>query len=124
MPRVGEETTDAVWGEVPSIATGAMVVVHCQSPKEKLWGLLLRLDSVGVVIRGLDLNSVDEWIRQQREMGSGLISPSTQFVPMHRLERIYLDEPGSGFEGYGQRYASLCGGDVRRALIGADEPDA
>jgi hypothetical protein len=95
-----------------------MVIVHSISPKEKLWGVLLRLDPVGVVLRGLDLNSVEDWLRQAGKDAPAQIAPSTQFIPMHRVERIYLDESSSIVDGYGDRYSAICGGDVRDALLG------
>ncbi len=101
------------------IEPGAMVVVSCQSPKEKLWGQLLRLDVVGAVVRGLDLGSVEDWLHQEREGGERLIAPSTLFVPMHRVERIYLDESGALAPSFADRYAEACGRDVREALAPA-----
>ena len=95
---------------------GAMVVVSCQSPREKLWGRLLRLDGVGVVVRGLDLGSVEDWLRQERAGGEGFITPSTVFVPMHRVERVFLDESGPLAKSFADRYAETCGRDVREAL--------
>ena len=99
-----------------TIEEGALVIAHCMAPKERLWGLLLRLDATGAVIRGLDLNSVEDWLRQEREGAERLIGPSTQFIPMHRVERIYLDESSGIAEGIGDRFSSSGKGDVRAAL--------
>ena len=101
---------------------GDLVIIHCQGPKEKLWGVLLRLDPVGLVLRGLNLSSVEDWLRQGRERSGGLIAPSTQFIPIHRLERIYLDESTLSVKSFADRYAEACGRDVRAVLTGVD-PD-
>ena len=98
-----------------------MVVVDCMNPREKLWGLLLRLDAVGAVVRGLDLSSVEDWLRQEKAGDPPLIGPSTVFVPSHRLRRIYLDASSEGVASYADRYASACGRDVREALLPADD---
>jgi hypothetical protein len=101
-----------------AIEPGDLVVVHCTNPREKMWGVLLRLDSVGVVVRGLDLASVEDWLRQQRTGGVAPIEPSTFFLPAHRLIRIDLDETGTLVSSYGDRYFSESGRDVREALLG------
>ncbi len=100
------------------IEAGALVVVCCVQPKEKLWGVVLRLDELGVVVRGLDLNSVEDWIRQETAGAEPLIGPSTVFVPMHRVERIFLDESSGAAEGIGDRFRRVTGGDVRDLLLG------
>lgn len=99
-----------------TIEPGALVIVNCHAPKEKLWGELRRLDAVGVVLRGLDLNSVEDWLRQERDGGEGFVSPSSTFIPMHRIERIYLDESNETAECFGDRFTAICGGDPREAL--------
>ena len=101
-----------------AIDPGTLVVVHCSSPKEKLWGMLLRLDEVGLQLRGLDLNSVEDWLRQELAGGDALIAPSTVFIPSSRLERVYLDQSAGPVQSFGDRYRSACGRDVREALAG------
>lgn len=100
------------------IDVGALVIVHCRDPREKMWGVLLRLDAVGLVVRGLDLESVEDWLRQERSGEDRLIAPSTCFVPTHRIARVDLDESGTAVDSYGDRYAEACGRDVREALMG------
>ena len=106
--------------DVPgAVDVGSLVVLHLANPREKHWGLLLRIDELGVVMRGLDLDSVEDWLAQERAGADRLIAPSTFFVPSHRLVRIDLDESGPVVTGYGDRFRSETGHDVRQALIGA-----
>jgi hypothetical protein len=100
------------------IEPGSLVITHCTNPKEKVWGALVRLDVVGIVIRGLDLNSVEDWLQQQRSGADPLIGPFTFFVPAHRILRVDLDESVGVVTSYGDRYAAACGHDVRIALFG------
>jgi hypothetical protein len=102
----------------PSIEVGSLVVLHCANPREKHWGLLIKMDGLGVVVRGLDLASVEDWLAQERAGGEPLIAPSTFFVPTHRLVRVDLDESGPVVTGYGDRFDRECKGDVRQALLG------
>jgi hypothetical protein len=101
------------------IEAGAVVVVHCSNPREKLWGLLLRLDAVGVVLRAVALDSVEDWLRQELTGGEQGIAPSTLFIPTPRLDRIYLDESSGVVQGFADRYHAACGHDVREALARA-----
>jgi len=100
------------------IDAGALVIVHCRDPREKMWGVLLRLDAVGLMVRGLDLESVEDWLRQERSGEVRLIAPTTCFIPTHRVARVDLDESGAAVDSYGDRYAEACGRDVREALMG------
>ena len=99
---------------------GNIVIVHCRDPKEKFWGLLQRLDAVGISLRGLDLGGVEDWLRQEAAGGDRLLTPSTLFLPMHRVQRIDLDEAVGPVKAFAQRYRDTTGGDVRKVL-GVDE---
>jgi hypothetical protein len=73
------------------IAPGAPVIVNLQSPREKVWGVLRELTPAGVFVRGIDLNTFDDWVqmivRGERNMGLTHV-----FLPMWRVERVSLDE--------------------------------
>ena len=102
------------------IDIGSLVIVNCGNPREKMWGSVVRLDTSGVVIRGLEIESVDDWLRQERSGGEALIGPSTFFVPMHRVIRIDLDESRGAVESFADRFRAACVRDVRDALLGRD----
>jgi len=101
-----------------AIDAGALVIVHCREPKEKLWGVLVRLDLIGLVVRGLDLAAVEDWLRQERAGEAALIGPSTSFIPTHRVVRVDLDESSAVVESFGDRFAEACGRDAHEALMG------
>ncbi len=42
----------------------SIVVVSLHSPKEKLWGELLAINTAGITLRGIDLNSFDHFVNQ------------------------------------------------------------
>ena len=68
----------------------SIVVVSLHSPKERIWGQLLELSAAGVTVQGLDVNGFSDWFKQVgSEEQSGL---ATVFYPLHRVERIALDE--------------------------------
>ena len=67
------------------------VLINLQNPKEKFWGVVLSVQSSGITIRGIDLNSFDDWSRGVAK-GEGDMGLSTTFFPIHRVERVTLDE--------------------------------
>jgi len=98
------------------ITKGSVVVVVCREPREKLWGMLLRLDAVGVVLRGMDLGGVEDWLRQEARGDEKLMGPSTFFLPMHRIQRIDLDEDRGPVSALATRFQQQCGFPVAVAL--------
>lgn len=71
----------------------SIVVVSLHSPREKVWGELVALNPSGVTVRGIDLNSFDDFVRQVRHPEGERVGLPTLFFPMQRIERVALDEP-------------------------------
>ncbi len=69
---------------------GSTVVISLQSPKEKVWGLLLDLTPAGATIQGVDLHSFEIWLNQFGSPDQPKLT--TAFYPLYRIERIALDE--------------------------------
>ena len=94
---------------------GALVVVHLSQPNEKLWGVLERLGIEGVTVRGISLDSFDEWVRGVAR-GEAAVGLSTVFLPLYRVQRMYLDEQVGEVESYGQRFQRIVGTSVESHL--------
>jgi hypothetical protein len=77
------------------IEPGAAVLIVLHSPREKCWGIVREINSAGVFIRGLDLNSFDEWLRATAH-GEEFVGLNDLFFPMWRVERISRDEVSGG----------------------------
>ena len=45
----------------PLSVPGCAVLITLHNPREKFWGALLELSGAGIVIRGIDLNSFDDF---------------------------------------------------------------
>ena len=71
----------------------SIVVISLQAPKEKLWGELVDISHSGVTLRGIDLSSFDDFVRQVVHPDGDRMGLPTLFFPMLRIERIALDEP-------------------------------
>ena len=98
--------------------TGALVIVSCCSPREKLWGVLLALTPAGATVRGVRLDAFEEWLRGHAR-GEAASGPATVFFPAHRVERIELDESSVAVEGFGDRFRRLARREPREAVLGA-----
>ena len=79
--------------QVKRVEPHTIVVLSLHSPKEKLWGELLAIHPAGVTLRGIDLNSFDDFILQVLHPEGDRVGLPTLFFPMARVERIALDEP-------------------------------
>lgn len=94
--------------------TGRCVLVTLLEPREKIWGVLLSLRPEGIWIHGIDLVSFDDWIRQVIEPSEqfGIIGMSTLFFPMHRVERIAMDEPAGSAASLSEHFRHRVGKDI------------
>jgi len=73
--------------------TGSIVIVNLQNPKEKVFGKLVAMSSSGITVRGMDVNSFNDWMYQYSQNEPKIvITPTTIFFPMHRVVSCYLDE--------------------------------
>ena len=88
----------------PTIPPGAAVLVHLTAPTEKYWGILGELGVAGVTLRGIGIQSFDDWTAQAARGEERTLDLATVFFPMSRVERVFLDEPVGEVESYGQRF--------------------
>ena len=87
----------------------SIVVVSLHTPKEKFWGELASINTAGITVRGIDLNSFDHFIRQINEPDSERIGLPTVFFPMNRVERISLDESSGSIPSMAEIFARKVG---------------
>jgi hypothetical protein len=97
----------------------ALVIVNLVNPKEKFFGILRALSAAGVTIRAVNLDSFDDWMHQIAREEEQDIEMITMFVPLFRVERIFLDEPAGSVKSYAQRFESVVGQTVA-AHLGLD----
>jgi hypothetical protein len=69
---------------------GSTVLLTLHSPRQKFFGVLMQFASAGVELRGVPLESLEDLARQIR--AGERAGASTLFFPMHRVERMELDE--------------------------------
>ena len=87
----------------------SLVILNLVNPKEKFFGVLTALSPAGVTIRAINLESFDDWIRQIARDDDPDLELITMFVPLFRVERIFLDEPAGSIKSFAQRFEDAVG---------------
>jgi hypothetical protein len=87
------------------------VLVNLQNPREKVWGILLAIQASGITVRGIDLNSFDDWSRSAGR-GDTEMGLSTMFLPIHRVERVNQDETVGSVRSLAELFEERVGQDV------------
>ena len=96
-------------------AAGSIVLVTLNQPREKYWGAILGITPAGVSLRGLDLNSFDDFMRQV--VAGDEVYPNFVFFPMHRVERIEMDHRAGDIPSMQERFESKTGKSFRERYV-------
>ena len=94
----------------------SLVILNLVNPKEKFFGVLTALSPAGITIRGINLDAFDDWVRQVAKEEDPNLDLITMFVPLFRVERIFLDEPAGAIKSYAQRFEEVVGMNVQAYL--------
>jgi hypothetical protein len=89
--------------------SGQLVVLVLREPKERLWGRLLGLEASGVALRGVELTPWEEILGLVKRGEADQVALGTRFLPMHRIDSLYLDEPSSGVPSLAEEFKSRTG---------------
>ena len=101
------------------IGAGDIVIVHLANPVEQHWGVLEELSPAGVTFRGINVASFEDFLAQVARNEEQSLGFSTMFVPMFRVERIFLDRQVGVVESYQQRFSHRTGSSLE-AYLGLD----
>jgi hypothetical protein len=83
----------------------------CQKVKKLSAGVVVSVRTSGITVRGIDLNSFDDWSRGVAK-GEGDMGLSTTFFPIHRVERVTLDETVGNVLSLAETFEARVGQDV------------
>ena len=86
---------------------GQLVLITLHNPREKFWGVLLSLTSAGISVRGVDLQSLEDFT-QMVKTGEPA-SASVVFFPMHRVQRMELDGRSGELPSLSEQFAAKTG---------------
>lgn len=101
---------------------GAIVIATLGNPREKFWGAILSLAPEGLSIHGIELASFEDLVSLIREKEP--YSLNVIFFPMHRVERIELDQPNGNIPSLAQRFSGKTGLDAATILNSGTENQA
>jgi hypothetical protein len=101
---------------IEGFENSSIIILNLVNPKEKFFGILNALSPAGVTMRGINLDAFDDWVRQLARKDEANLDLITMFVPLFRVERIFLDEPTGAIESYSQRFENIVGIPVRTFL--------
>ena len=90
--------------------SGQIVLVTLQNPREKFWGVLLALTPAGASLRGVDLQSLEDFT--QLVKSGEATSASLVFFPMHRVQRIEVDSRNGELPSLADQFTAKTGIDV------------
>lgn len=94
----------------------SLVIVNLVNPKEKFFGILAALSPAGVTVRAINLDSFEDWIHQIARDEEANLDLLTMFVPLFRVERIFLDEASGSIKSYAQRFREVVGRELREVI--------
>jgi hypothetical protein len=103
---------------------GAMVLVTLNTPREKFWGAVIDISPSGIAMRGIDLNSFEDFARLIKAGENA--TPASVFFPMHRVERIELDARNGDIPSLSERFEDRTGQEFTTlsGFAAAAEPSA
>ena len=108
-------------GSGPAFVPGTVVLVTLNTPREKFWGAVLDIDPAGVSLRGIDLNSFDDFAGMARAGDS--VTASAVFFPMQRIERMELDVRNGDIPSLRERFEVKVGRDLAEFFGDHIDPD-
>ena len=101
---------------IEGFGESSLVIVNLVNPKEKFFGVLGSLSAAGITMRAINLDSFEDWIRQIAHGEEPDITMIMMFIPLFRVERIFLDEPQGAIRSYGERFEDVVGSPVKKYL--------
>src|SRR5271167_4608286 len=102
----GHSMNDASGGP---FVPGQVVLVTLNMPREKYWGVVLAISTAGIALRGMDLNSFDDFARIVKSGEPA--TPHSVFFPMHRVERAEVDARNGDIPSLQERFFHKTGHD-------------
>lgn len=94
---------------IEGLPENAIVIVNLVNPKEKFWGVLRSLSGAGLTIRGINLDSFQDWVAQIAHRDETSLDLVTMFLPLFRLERLFVDEAVGAVKSYSDYFEDVVG---------------
>ena len=99
-----------------ALAFGTFITINLGTPREQVFGIARHIDSAGLLVRSISVEGLDDWFRSVARLERGeACDPGEEillaltFFPMHRVERIVVDEGSVGLPSVHQRFEERVG---------------
>ena len=92
--------------------SGQLVLVTLQNPREKFWGVIISLTPAGVSLRGVDLQSLEDFTQMVKSGEPA--SASVVFFPMHRVQRVEVDARTGNLPSLADQFTAKTGVNVSK----------
>jgi hypothetical protein len=89
---------------------GAFVLLTLHSPREKYFGTLQALTPAGITLRGMDINSLQDFAAQVK--AGDHVSAGIVFLPMYRVEKMEMDQSSEHVPSIYETLTGKTGGSV------------
>jgi len=94
----------------------SIVIVNLQLPRERFFGRLLDIATYGITVRGIDLNAFADWMDHITHREESGVQPTTVFFPIHRIEKIIMDEGIGALPSFSDTFLTKVGAAVEDYL--------
>ena len=91
-------------------------MVNLQGPHERFVGRLIEIGPAGLSVRGLDIGAFEAWMADIVRREESGVRPSTVFFPLHRIEKIILDEDLGGIPSLANTFLEKVGVSIDKYL--------
>jgi hypothetical protein len=98
------------------VKLNSIVIVNLQQPHERFFGRLLDVATYGITVRGIDLNAFGDWMDNISHHEESGVQPTTVFYPIHRIEKIILDEGIGAIPSFSDTFLTKIGAAVSEYL--------
>lgn len=76
----------------------------------------MALRQEGITLRGIPVESFDDFVRQVARRTGEALSLTTAFYPMHRIERLARDEASAGIPSLSDRFHEQVGTSIQEYM--------
>ena len=94
----------------------SIVVMNLVAPSQRFFGKLVSLSPSGITIRGVDLDAFDDWMANIAAEEESGVKPTTTFFPLHRVEKMVVDEGNGAVPSLSQEFVTRVGRPVEEYL--------
>lgn len=94
----------------------SIVVIGLTAPAQLFFGRLMELTPSGITVRGVDLDAFEDWINNVATAEESGVKPATTFFPLHRVEKMVVDEGNGAVPSLSQEFLTRVGSPVEEYL--------